>query len=153
MIVVDASVLAPALSDDGDDGDLARRRLAGETLFAPDLVVLEVVSTVRRALRRGRLEPRRCTHALSDLRALPLSCASHRPLLTRIWELRDKATAYDAAYLALAELLRTSLLTADAHLARVPGTRCPVEVLAPVDSGRAPGGQPAPDGQAPESPH
>ncbi len=130
MIVVDASVLAPALSDDGPDGDLARQRLSGETVAVPDLVILEVASTLRRALRVGHLEPRRCVQALTDLDALPLACAPHRPLLSRVWELRDNATAYDAAYIALSELLDTVLLTADERLARVPGVRCPIEVLA-----------------------
>lgn len=133
MIVVDASALAPALADDDRDGDLVRARLAGETLAAPELIILEVASTLRRAHRSGRLDDRRCAQALSDLQALPLVCARHRPLLSRVWELRENATAYDAAYLALAELVGTTLITADAHLARVPGIRCQVEVFAAGD--------------------
>jgi predicted nucleic acid-binding protein len=130
VIVVDASVLAPALADDGPDGDLARERLKREQLAAPELVLLEIISAIRGAYRAGRLDTRRCTQALTDLRALPLACAPHRPLVERVWELRDNASAYDAAYLALAELLSTTLLTADRRLEHVPGARCPVELIA-----------------------
>jgi predicted nucleic acid-binding protein len=55
--------------------------------------------------------------------------APHRPLLPRCWELRDNLTVYDAAYVALAERLDTTLLTADARLAGAPGPRCLIEVL------------------------
>jgi predicted nucleic acid-binding protein len=131
VIVVDASVLAPALADDGPDGDRARERLRGERLAAPALVDLEVLSVFRRAALAGGLDERRAGQAIADVRALPLRRAPHASLLSRVWELRDNATVYDAAYLALAELLEVSLLTADARLGAVPGTRCDVEVLRP----------------------
>lgn len=130
MIVVDASVLAPALADDGDDGDRVRRRLRGERLAAPELIDLEVVSTIRRAARAGRLDDRRSGQALTDLAALPLRRVPHLPLLPRVWELRDNLTAYDAVYVALAEALDALFLTADGPLGRAPGVRCEVEVLA-----------------------
>ncbi|MFP5387947.1 MAG: type II toxin-antitoxin system VapC family toxin [Thermoleophilia bacterium] len=129
MIVVDASVLAPALADDEGDGDLVRARLHGEQLAAPELIDLEVLSTFRRAARAGTLDDRRSSQALADLAALPLQRVSHLPLLPRIWELRNNLTAYDAAYVALAEALGALLLTADGPLARAPGVRCKVEVL------------------------
>jgi predicted nucleic acid-binding protein len=130
MIVVDASVLAPALGDDGADGDQARERLRGERLVAPELVDLEVASVLRHASREGRLDERRARQALEDLAAIPLGRASHRPLLVRIWELRENLTAYDAAYVAVAEALEVALLTADERLRRTPGTRCEIELLA-----------------------
>jgi predicted nucleic acid-binding protein len=102
---------APALADDGADGDQARARLRGERLVAPELIDLEVVSTFRRAMRVGKLDARRSAQALADLAVLPLRIASHRPLLPRVWGLRDNLTAYDAAYVALAEALG-GLLTA-----------------------------------------
>jgi predicted nucleic acid-binding protein len=129
VIVVDASVLAPALADDGADGDLVRERLRGEQLVAPELVDLEVVSTLRRAARAGRLDERRSGQALDDLAALPLRRVSHLPLINRIWELRDNLTAYDASYVALAEMLDCSLLTADGGIGKASGVRCAVEVL------------------------
>jgi predicted nucleic acid-binding protein len=129
LIVVDASVLAPAIADDGADGDRARARLAGEALAAPELIFLEVASVLRRATRAHRLDARRAGQALADLAALPLRSAPHVPLLARAWELRDTATVYDGAYLALAELLRAPLLTADKRLQAVPRTRCTVELV------------------------
>lgn len=127
VIVVDASVLAVALADDGQDGDIARRRLRGERLAAPELVDLEVASVLRRQLRQGDLDDRRAAQALSDLTDLPLQRASHRPLLERCWELRGNLTVYDAAYVALAEALETTLLTGDARLSRSTGPRCKIE--------------------------
>jgi predicted nucleic acid-binding protein len=129
VIVVDASVLAPALADDESGGDRARARLAGETIAAPELIDLEVVSVVRRAARAGRLDERRSAQALADLGALPLRRASHLPLLDRVWALRENLTVYDAAYVALAEALGTPLLTADSALVDAPGVGCPVELL------------------------
>ena len=129
MIVIDASVVASALGDDGADGEHARASLAGERLFAPELIDLEVASTWRRALRAGRLSNERALRALADLAALPLARAPHRPLMARIWELRDNLTLYDAAYVALAEALEARLLTADRRLARAPGVRCEVTLL------------------------
>ncbi|GAB7192349.1 type II toxin-antitoxin system ribonuclease VapC1 [Kineococcus sp. NUM-3379] len=129
MIVVDASVLAPALVDDGDDGDTARSRLRGEVLTAPELIDLEVVSVLRRRTASGALDARRADLALLDLLEIPLRRAGHRALLPRCWELRHTVTAYDAAYVALAEALDVPLLTADARLAGAPGVTCRVELL------------------------
>ena len=129
MIVVDASVLAPALGDDGADGELARGCMRAGPLFAPELIDLEVASVWRRAARAGRLEERRAHQALADLEAFPLQRAPHAPLLPRIWELRENAMPYDAAYLALAEVLAAPLLTADARLASAPGVRCEIELI------------------------
>lgn len=130
MLVVDASVLAPALADDGPDGDLARHRLNGETLAAPELVDLEVTSVLRGAIRRGDIDARRAALAIDDLLDLPLARARHGGLLTRCLELGDNLTAYDAAYVALAEALGCALLTADRGLAAAPGARCEIELLA-----------------------
>jgi predicted nucleic acid-binding protein len=69
---------------------------------------------------------------LSDLVALPLPRVSHRPLLPRCWSLRENVTVYDASYVALAEQLDTTLVTADARLSKAPGLRCPVEVMTPT---------------------
>lgn len=129
MLVVDASVLAPALADDGRYGDAARARLRGEPLVAPELIDLETASVVRRQLLAGRLDVRRAGLALTDLVDLPLQRAPHLPLLWRCWELRQNLSVYDAAYVALAELLGIVLVTADARLARAPGIRCEVDLL------------------------
>lgn len=129
MIVVDASVLATALGDDTGDGARVRNRMRDELLFAPELVDLEVISVWRRQTVRGELPAARGVRALDDLRALPLRRMRHAPLLRRCWELRDTVTAYDAAYVALAEALDVPLLTADGRLARASGPRCAVELV------------------------
>lgn len=129
MIVVDASVLAAALGDDGADGDTARGRLSGQPLLAPELVDLEVASVFRRQVAAGQMPPRRAEQALVDLAELPMRRVAHRPLLPRCWELRDALTVYDAAYIALAEALDVVLVTADGRLARAPGVRCQVDLL------------------------
>lgn len=129
MIVVDASIVAVALADDGPDGDSARARLRGEDLTAPELLDLEVASVLRKQHATGALDDRRAALALDDLQAMPIRRAPHRHLLRRCWELRDNLTVYDAAYVALAELLQIVLLTADQRLARAPGPLCDVETL------------------------
>ena len=129
VIVTDASVLATALADDGADGDRARGRLSGHRLTAPELIDLEVLSVLRRHHRAGLLDNKRADLALVDLVALPLKRVAHLPLVRRCWELRDTVTAYDAAYIALAELVGCPLITADTKLASAPGIRCTVDVL------------------------
>jgi predicted nucleic acid-binding protein len=129
VLVVDASVLAVALLDDGADGDLVRRRLRGERLAAPALIDLEAASVWRGLARGGHLDARRVGLALDDLRDLPLQRVGHTPLVARCWELRDNLTIYDASYVALAEALQTRLLTGDGRLARATGPRCPIEVV------------------------
>ncbi|WP_232078865.1 type II toxin-antitoxin system VapC family toxin [Mycobacterium florentinum] len=129
VIVVDASVLAVALGDDGPDGQHARERLADETLVAPELIDLEVVSVWRRHVAAKLMPARRAVGAIADLAELPLRRSSHRSLLERIWELRHVVTPYDAAYGALAEALDVVLVTADARLSRASGLQCEVETI------------------------
>lgn len=129
MIVVDASVLAPALGDDGVDGAAARGRLTGQALAAPELVDLETVSVIRALARIGKISPARASRAVADLAEIPLARAPHRHLIGRCWQLRENLTPYDAAYVALAELLGASLVTADERLSRAAGIRCEVELV------------------------
>ena len=129
MIVVDASILAPGLADDNSDGDTARRGPRGQALATPERIDLEVASVWRRQVMAGQLEARRADLALADLLALPLQRIPHRQLLTRCWELRENLTPYDAAYVALAELLDVVLVTGDKRLSRSPSLRCRVQVI------------------------
>jgi predicted nucleic acid-binding protein len=130
VIVVDASVLAVALGDDGTDGGRARDRLAGETLAAPELIDLEVVSVWWRHVGARLMTARRAAAAVSDLEILPLQRVSHRPLLGRIWQLRHGVSPYDAAYVAVAEALDAVLVTADRRLSRAHGIKCGIEAIA-----------------------
>ncbi|MGO1316470.1 MAG: type II toxin-antitoxin system VapC family toxin [Cellulomonadaceae bacterium] len=130
MIVVDASVVVVALVDGGHDGIIARGRMRAGRLCAPELLWLEVASVLRRQVTAGHIEPSQAADALDDLLRLPVLSAPHPPLVRRIWELRENITPYDAAYVALAESLGTTLVTADARLSRAPGPRCDIELLA-----------------------
>jgi len=130
VIVVDASVVANAIADDGVAGGIARRRLVeADRLAAPDLVDVETVSVMRRRWLAGTLTARRFSAAVDDLADLDLWRVPVLPLMRRAYELRADVTPYDAAYVALAEALKTTLITGDGRLARAPGLRCPVEVL------------------------
>jgi predicted nucleic acid-binding protein len=130
VTVVDASVILTALVDNGPDGRRFRERLRVGSAAAPELMDVEVVSAIRRRLAAGLVDPRRASAAVSDLDQLAVVRVSHRGLMPRCWELRDNLTPYDALYVALAEHLDTDLLTTDARLARAPGPRCRIELLA-----------------------
>lgn len=129
MLVVDASVVAPVVADGGPDGVRFRERLRGEQLAAPDLLRVEVLSVIRRQLHVATIDATQAEHAVTDLLDLPVTVYPTAPLLRRCWQLRDNLTAYDACYIALAETLGCSLLTADTRLSRAAGTRCPIEVI------------------------
>jgi predicted nucleic acid-binding protein len=130
LIVVDASALAGALVESSPAAARAAQRLDDDRdQHAPALIDLEIVSMVRRWLRRGELVESRAEQALDDLAAHPLQRYTHVALLPRMWELRHNLTPYDAAYVALAELLGAILLTADSRLANAPGPRCTIELL------------------------
>jgi len=101
----------------------------GASLHAPHLLDLEVLHVLRRFERRGILHPSRAAEAVEDLLDLPLTRYPHDTLAFRIWELRGALTAYDAAYVALAEALGAPLLTRDAALASARGHRARVELV------------------------
>jgi predicted nucleic acid-binding protein len=129
VIVVDACVLVVALADDGRDGDDARARLRGEHLAFPELADVEFVSVLRRQVAAKKMDSRRAELALRDLVAMPAQRAPHRQLLGRCWQLRDNLTMYDALYVALAEAMQVTLVTADGRLAHAPGPTCTIEWL------------------------
>jgi len=125
VIVVDASAALAALLNAGP----ARRTLAGEQIHAPHLIDSEVANALRRASAAKRLDADAAWAALDAWRRLGLTRYPAYSVLDRIWELRDNLSAYDATYVALAELLDCSLVTADSRLGRAPGIVCPVTVV------------------------
>lgn len=130
MIVLDASAALELLLNTASAPRVAARVLAPrESLHAPHLIDLEIAQVLRRWERAGALATRRGEEALEDLADLPLARYPHQMLLGRVWDLRSNATAYDAAYLALAEALGATLVTRDAALASVPGHGAKVEVI------------------------
>ena len=130
MIVADASAILELLLRTDAGSEVEARLLGpGETIHAPALVDLEVAQVLRRYVARGEMTPARARTSLDLMLAFPMERHTHEPLLSRIWELRDNLTAYDAAYVALAEGLRAPLLTCDARLAKAPGIRAVVELI------------------------
>jgi predicted nucleic acid-binding protein len=99
-----------------------------ETLHAPHLIDLEVAQVLRRYVRSSVISAERGAEALGDLADFPLTRYPHFVLLPRIWQMRGSVTAYDAAYLALAEALDATFITRDRALARA-GSRARVEVV------------------------
>lgn len=94
--------------------------IAGAFILAPELLDVEVLSVLRRAVLRQRLEEQRAWLALEDLRAWPIDRLAHRGLLREAWQHRHNVSAYDALYVAVARVYDASLLTADGPLARAP---------------------------------
>lgn len=131
MIVLDASVVANLVGDDGLAGERARATVRGSDGFvaAPDLVDVESVAVFRRRWLHHEMTEARFREAVLDLLALPFPRFPVGRLMTRAFELRDNVTAYDACYIALAEVLDATLVTADARLAAAPGITCDVRVM------------------------
>lgn len=130
MIVVDASVLANVIGDDGADGQRVRGEIREVgAVAAPDLVDVETVAVLRRRWLAGTISDRRFEAAIGDLEQLALSRYPTLPLMRRAFELRANVTAYDASYVALAEFLGCDLLTGDRRLAGAPGPGCRIRVL------------------------
>ena len=130
MIVVDASAILTVLLGEPGEVYIEDRLLgAGESLHAPHLLDLEVVQTLRRSVSVDEMTSLRGRQALTNLGDFPIIRYPHDLFLPRIWTLRHNATAYDAAYIALAEALSASLLTCDARLAAVPGHRTTIELV------------------------
>lgn len=116
MSVVDASVVVEVLLGTAR-GRALMERLINEPMDAPELLDVEVASVLRRLVREGRVSAERGEIALLQLAQLDVRRHGHRPLLPRIWALRGHITAYDAAYVALAEGLGTRMLSLDTRLA------------------------------------
>lgn len=128
--VIDASVLTVFyVSDDQRRGALGSRLAAGDALFAPAHVDAEVASALRALARNNRAVERAAPRALAHLAGFPLRRMPIAPLLERMWQLRSNVTVYDAAYIALAELLGCELMTCDAKLAAASGPRCTIDLI------------------------
>ena len=128
--MLDASaVLELLLNTDG--GEQVRDRIADptESLHSPHLLGVEVAQVLRRYVASRSTSDDVALAALEDLAALDISRYAHEPLLGRAWELRENVTAYDAVYIALAEVLDAPLLTFDGRLASAPGHTASVELL------------------------
>ena len=130
MIVLDASSVVSILLDPGPGAEPIRERIEspGESVHVPHLLDVEVLNVLRRQTLHGILAKERGTTALEDLENMKMTRYPHTTLLGRIWELRENVTAYDAAYVALAEALGAPLITLDERLAKAPGIRTTIEL-------------------------
>lgn len=130
MIVIDASALLEMLLNTPVSGRVTERLFGrNETLHTPHLLDLEVAQVLRHYTLSGEMDAERSEQALDDLVDLPLNRYPHDVFLLRIWTLRRNLTAYDAAYVALAEALDAPLITRDAALARASGHHARVELI------------------------
>ena len=130
MIVLDASAAVELVLATGN-GDLVVGRIADPavSIHAPHLLSIEVAQVMRRLVAAGEVAAPRAAGALDDLADLDIERYAHEPFLPRIFALRANVSAYDAAYLALAEVLDAPWVTFDRRLAGAPGHRATVELL------------------------
>lgn len=131
MIVLDASAATDYLLRLRAFDEIAERLVReGETLHVPHLFDAEVLYALRRLAASRSVSPDQAAEALAALLDLRVRRYPHRPLLPRMWELRQNVSTFDSAYIALAEALEAPLVTSDAALARAPGHRARLEVFA-----------------------
>jgi predicted nucleic acid-binding protein len=124
VIAIDANAVVALLVDDAALGATSRRQYAAHDLAAPDLLHYEVTSVLRKLSQLEAITQRVAAHALHDLELLRFSMVPYGDISRRMWELRHNLSAYDAAYVAVAELFDVELLTFDSRIRNAPGPRC-----------------------------
>lgn len=126
--VLDASVAVTALTQ---PGSAAAELLSGdEAVFqVPSIFDAEVLSALRGLVQGGKFDRVAAMDLVADLMVLPVDRWHMSPLLPRMWELRENLTPYDAAYVALAELTGTALVTGDERITASPVARCAVQII------------------------
>ncbi|BBX73809.1 type II toxin-antitoxin system VapC family toxin [Mycobacterium shinjukuense] len=127
-IVCDASAVVAALLDSGDDGRWAAHRMADADLYAPTLLPYECANIIARQELNGTISADQAAQAHVDLVDLAIDLWPYDVLSTRAWQLRATLSSYDAAYVALAEMLAAPLVTLDRRIRRAPGITCSVSV-------------------------
>ena len=123
-LVVDASTVVAALVDNGTAGRWAEELIAVEAMAAPHLLPVEVANVLRRSALAGDVSADTAALAHTDLFDLRIELFPYAAVSDRVWQLRNTVTAYDAWYVAVAELLEAPLATLDRRLADAPGTLC-----------------------------
>lgn len=131
MIVIDASAAIALLADSGSLGAFVGSQVRQHELAYPALMPFEVASGLRSLAARGTVSTSFAAAALQSISQLGGVECPFAGLAERVWQLRDNVSAYDAAYVALAELLEVPLLTLDFRLQTAPGTRCTFVPLPP----------------------
>ena len=130
MIVLDTSAAVDWLLQTPSGLRIEQRIYANQdTLHSVHLIDVEFVQVLRRLVREGALTPRRAEEAMEDMAALRMTRYAPVVLMQRIWQLRQNLTAYDAAYVALAEALQAPLITRDHRIASAPGHSAAIEIF------------------------
>jgi predicted nucleic acid-binding protein len=127
-MVIDASAVLDLLLGSGA-AESVSSRIENTALHAPELIDLEVLQVLRRYRLHEGLSRSRAEEALEDFSAIRIQRHRHRLYLARIWELHENLTAYDAAYVVLAEALQAPLLTSDRKLAQSSGHRAQIDLV------------------------
>jgi len=125
-LVCDASAVVALLLDAGPDGRWVTEALRGADLAAPSLITFESANIIRRHELAGIVHADQAAQAHVDLLDLAIEHWPYALLAARAWELRRNLTAYDASYVALAELLGGTLVTLDRRIAGAPGLQCAI---------------------------
>lgn len=123
-VVVDASAMVAALVDSGHDGGWAESVVSAETLAAPQSILVEATSILRRLERRGEISRIEANGARRDLLRRDIELLPFAPFADRVWELRHNVSSCDAWYVAAAEAFDCPLATLDRRLSRAVGVRC-----------------------------
>jgi predicted nucleic acid-binding protein len=121
MLVVDTSAVLAALAARPSDPALVKRLADDSDLRAPHLIDIEILNALRGLVRGGQLSEHRAQDVRTDVDDLAITRYGHQPLADCVWAWRDNLTAYDAAFVALADALEVPLVTCDARLANAPG--------------------------------
>ena len=130
MIVLDASAAIEWLLQTAAGQKIETRIYAhGESLHAPHLLDLETAQVLRRLVRESAISAQRADQAIQDLLSLRITRYPHFVFVPQIWRLRHNLSAYDAAYVALAEALEATLITRDARLAAASARGARIEVF------------------------
>ena len=129
MIVVDASIVLKIFMDDLKDNEIERKLEISDGLIAPQIIDVEVINGIRKNLRLGNITQVRAAQAILDLQAFPVERMETVLLISRIWQLRNNFTPYDASYVALAEDYQVPFLTRDLKLAAAVKAHTKVELI------------------------
>lgn len=128
-VVVDASCLYDLVTRTARHLDIRRVLSNADEVLAPHVVDVEVLGVIRREAMLGHFDDTAAKIYVDRLRSWPGHRIGHQPLLFRAWELRHTVRGWDAMYVALAEAVDATLITADQRLARASGPRCRIEVV------------------------
>jgi predicted nucleic acid-binding protein len=131
VIVVDTAAVVDVLVGRPPNVALRDRLSPEQDLHAPHLIDVEFLQVLRSLVIAGELSADRAGDARTDYEDLRIARYPNQALADRVWELRHNLTAYDAAFVALAEALDAPLVTTDARLARSSAHAARIDPIEP----------------------